>query len=54
MTTRYVLSKLKQLDDATKTDKQFSCCMAFIKILIGIAEIPSKDDPASEKKEENI
>lgn len=53
VTTKYVSSKLNQFDTATatKTDKQFPCCMAFIRILMGISGISGKKDPASGETE---
>lgn len=50
VTTEYISSKLKQLDDTKKPVEQFPCCMAFIKILMGIAGISSEEDPPSRER----
>lgn len=48
---KYALSKTNQIKSYTKNLKEFPCCIAFIKILMGIAGISSKKDPASGEKE---
>lgn len=48
---KYALSKTEQVKGLTKDFNEFPCCAAFIRILMGIAGISSKKDPASGEKE---
>ena len=49
---KYALSKTEQVKGLTKDFKEFPCCAAFIRILMGIAGISSSNkDPASGEKE---
>lgn len=50
--TKYALSKTEQVKVYTEDFKNFPCCAAFIRILMGIAGISSSNkDPASGEKE---
>ncbi len=49
---KYALSKTNQIESYTKNLKEFPCCIAFIRILMGIAGISIENkDAASEKTE---